>query len=155
MMTDDFQDAPTVESLPSIRGVDGSPIPLHTLLHIDPESVRNDFEHAASWQATVAYAAAVKKLAVERKRRDIKKAESRRFLALRDQLERKMGKPPSIDVVNHNVNIDPVVSEMWDEYFDLAAESDALESARFALYARREMLISMGAETRLDRRQNV
>jgi hypothetical protein len=151
-MADDFQTAPPKASLPVVCGVDGSEIPLYTLLHINPEAVRNDFQHAATWQATVAYAAAVKRLALARLKRRIKKAESVRFLQLRDLMTAKLGKAPSNELVDHNVRVDPKISDLWDEYEALEEESEALESARFALYARREMLISMGAETRLDRK---
>jgi len=90
----------------------------------------------------------------ERAKRKIKVAESRRFVSLRDMLESKMGKAPSNEVVSHNVNIDPDICTLYDEYYDLQETADALDSARFALYARREILIQMGAETRLDRKQN-
>lgn len=151
----DFHYSPGKDSLPRVQTADGTDIPLNKLLNIDPDAVRADFQHVPGWQAAVAYAASLAKLRVDIKRRKIKEMESAKYIQMREILSDKLEKPPSEALIMHNVNVDPEIRNLYRELFDLERSSGALEAAKYAMYTRRDILIQMGAETRLDRKQNV
>lgn len=140
------------DGYPEAVTTSGSRIPIDQLLRVDPSNIRPHLETHAAWQAVISHAASVARLKVEISERHIKELESEKFIHYYTILSDKMGKPPSVDVVKHNVANDSEVRHAYKELFARKYKSSQLEDIRFSMHTRKEMLINLSAESRLDRR---
>ena len=137
--------------LPKVTTEDGKEIPLKALLTIDPDDLVSEYELQSPWMAVLQYEFGKIELRIERKEREIKEVEAEVFISVRDRL-RLGGKAPNEATIKANVVVDEQIKKLYAELFALKEKAVALSAARLAFLARKEMLISLGAEVRMDRK---
>ncbi len=137
--------------IPKLKTRNGDKIPLNALLTIDPENLVREYELQSPWMAVLQYEYGLVELSIERKEREIKEAESEVFLKTRDRL-RLGNKIPNEATIKANVVVDERIKNLYQELFSLKEQANALSSARNAFLTRKDMLISLGAEVRLDKK---
>ncbi len=143
---------PATQLLPVLMSESGHGIPLRDLLKIDPQNMIMDFQIHPNWQATIAWQTSRQEIRTQRAKRDLGRAEA---LVFQDHRSRLMGtttRAPGVDLVNSYVVLDPRVIEAQDRLFAEEEKLGAWKAATGAMYARRECLINMGAEVRLERK---
>ena len=137
--------------IPRLKTSNGDKIPLSALLRIDPEDLIREYELQAPWMAVIQYEYGLIELRIERKEREIKEVEAAVFLRTRDRL-RLGNKIPNEATIKANVVVDDAIKALYVELFQLKEQVVALTAARTAFLARKDMLISLGAEVRLDKK---
>jgi hypothetical protein len=137
--------------IPKLTTANGEKIPLGALLKIDPENLIQEYELQAPWMAVLQYEHGLIELKIDRKEREIKEAEAESFLKIRERL-RLGGKVPNEATIKANMVVDERIKALYRDLFSLRDQEVALTAARVAFNARKEMLISLGAEVRLDKK---
>lgn len=137
--------------VPKLKTSNGDKIPLNALLKIDPDDLVREYELQAPWMAVIQYEYGLVELRIEKKEREIKEMESAVFLRTRDRL-RLGNKIPNEATIKANVVVDDTIKTLYAELFQLKEQAVALTAARTAFLARKDMLISLGAEVRLDKK---
>jgi hypothetical protein len=137
--------------IPKLKTSGGDRIPLSALLRIDPENLIHEYELQSPWMAVLQHEYGLVELQIERKEREIKEAEAEAFLRVREQL-RLGGRVPNEATIKANVTVDERVKSLYQDLFSLREQEVVISAARLAFNARKEMLISLGAEVRLDKK---
>jgi hypothetical protein len=137
--------------IPKLTTSSGEKIPLGALLKIEPENLVQEYELQAPWMAVLQYEYGLIELKIERKEREIKEIEAEVFLSTRERL-RLGGKAPNEATIKANMVTDDRVRALHRDLFFLKEQEVVLTAARMAFNARKEMLISLGAEVRLDKK---
>jgi hypothetical protein len=137
--------------IPKLATASGVKIPLNALLRIDPENLIQEYELQAPWMAVLQYEYGLVELDIERKEREIKEAEATVFLKTRERL-RLGGKAPNEATIKANVIIDDHIKDLYSQLFSLKEQANVLSAARSSFLTRKDMLISLGAEVRLDKK---
>lgn len=149
-MTDkDYLPSPSL--IPKLTTASGNKIPLNALLRIDPENLVQEYELQSPWMAVLQYEYGLVELRIEKKEREIKEAEAEVFLRTRERL-RLGGKAPNEATIKANVVVDERIKELYEQLFSLKEQANVLGAARNAFLTRKDMLISLGAEVRLDKK---
>jgi len=143
---------PAPELLPILTAGNGSKIPVRDLLRIDPNNLVHEFQIHPNWQASIAWHTSLQEVAVSRLERDIDRMEAHLYIRERTRLTASGGRAPGVELVKAYVTVDPALVELQDRLFREREKLGAWKAAANAVYARRECLINMGAETRLDRK---
>lgn len=142
---------PAPGMIPKIVTSDGTKIPLSKLLRIDPDGLVQEYELQAPWVAVIQFEYGKVELAVERKERQIKEVEAATLTRTRDRM--RLGtKVPNEATLKAAVVSNEEVKELYQELFSLKDTLNALNAARLAFSVRKDMLVSLGAEVRLDRK---
>jgi hypothetical protein len=137
--------------IPKLTTESGRKIPLNALLRIDPENLIQEYELQSPWTAVLQYEYGLVELNIEKKEREIKEVEAEVFLKTRERL-RLGGKAPNEATIKANVVIDERIKDLYKQLFFLKEQANALSAARNAFLTRKDMLISLGAEVRLDKK---
>lgn len=143
---------PATQLLPVLKSESGHGIPLRDLLKIDPQNLIMDFQIHPNWQATIAWQTTRQEVRTQRAKRDLGRAEALVFQEHRARLMGASARSPGVDLVNSYVVLDPRVIAAQDQLFAEEEKLGAWKAATGAMYARRECLINMGAEVRLERK---
>lgn len=141
-----------INDFPKLQTSNGGEIQFSELVQIDPDNVAKEFEMHTAWQATLGFAhAAASQVADAYERKlDIKKADLSFYL--RKHMEKEAGIKPTVDAVASAIKMDEEVNAMEEELSTLRLREKNLEVAVKAFMTRKEMLISLGAELRADRK---
>ena len=140
---------PSKSCLKDITLRDGTVVPLRSLIRINPDNLVPDYELQAPWMAVIALEYTTIELEIEIKERSIKEMEAAASLRAR---KNSAGTKLTEATVRAKAVNDPEVREAYEELWELKREILPISAARTAFYARKEMLISLGAEVRLDRK---
>ncbi len=143
---------PATQLLPVLKSESGHGIPLRDLLKLDPQDMIAAFQIHPNWQATIAWQTTRQEVRTQRAKRDLGRAEALVFQEHRSRLMGASARSPGVDLVNSYVVLDPRVIAAQDQLFAEEEKLGAWKAATGAMYARRECLINMGAEVRLERK---
>ncbi len=138
--------------LPILTASNGSRIPVRDLLRIDPNNLVHEFQIHPNWQATIAWQTSLQEVKVARLDRDVERLEASLYIRERSRMTAEGKKTPGVELIKSYVTVDPALRDLQDRLFDEKEKLGAWKAAANAVYARRECLINMGAETRLDRK---
>lgn len=143
---------PKAQLLPVLMSENNERIPLSDLLRIDPASMVMELRVQSSWQAVISYRCMMQEVVVQRAERDLDRTEATLFIEFRGTLAAKGAKVPSAELVKSYVATDPRLIRAQDALFAAKEKLAAWKSAMQAMHARRECLINMGAEVRIDKK---
>lgn len=137
--------------IPKLKTSDGRVIPLAALIRIEPENLIPEYELQAPWTAVLQYEYGILELLIEKKEREIKETESELFISVRDRL--RLGtRAPNEATIKATVASDQQMKDLYQELFALKEKMIPLNAARVAFNVRKDMLVSLGAEVRLDKK---
>ena len=143
---------PDLDGIPRLKAMSGQEIPFSDIIKIDPDCLWDEYQEHAAWQATISFAHLRAKMAADLWEQRIMASRAEAEIYQRSHMEKQMGIKPTKDAVEAVIEIDPKISKMQEKLLSLRFDEDALRIARDAFYARKEMLISMGATERLDQK---
>lgn len=143
---------PHSSMMPVVSTFNGERIPFSNLIRIDPDNLIPEYELQAPWAAAIGYSASMKEIEIERVERDIKTTEARSFIAAKKKLDDTKPVPDTLAKARSQVTAE--LEELYEKLFKLKEEAAALVSARISWATRKEMLISLGAETRIDKKSS-
>lgn len=142
---------PKASMLPKVVTKAGIPVPLRKIVVIDPESLIDAYESQTPWVAVLQYEYGIAELDLDRIERKIKEKEADAYLNTRRRLS--IGsKAPNEATIKASVTSSQEICELYEEMFAIKERLAGLKAARDAMSTRQHMLISMGAEVRLDKR---
>jgi hypothetical protein len=140
---------PKEEDLPLIVTENGNDIPVYALLDINTDHPEFYLRDQCDWQALVSYQHGLAKLRVEHleDRLEAIKAEVYQQITQAHQ-----GSKATVDYIKSLVTTDTRVLGAKSKIQVAKEREMALESMRWAMQTRKEMLIQLGADTRLERK---
>jgi hypothetical protein len=143
---------PSVEDLPDVQTESGHEIPIMDLLHVDPDNLPNGMAEQADWQALIGYQHALAVLRREKLDRKLKELEATVSVRVFEEIEEEDGKRPTIAMIDNRVMTNSAVIGLKDKIEVAKLREKSLEVLRSAFQTRKDMLIQLGAEIRLDRK---
>ena len=145
-----------LSSIPEVqlKKADGSISALNPedLLKIDPENLLNEYEVQAGWESVVTYHHALARTRIAIAERNIKELEAELFLDFRSRLKGESSRLPSVDVLKAMVTDSKSVREAYQKLSELMLWESQLSALRLGFQCKRDMLINMGAELRIDKK---
>lgn len=146
---------PATQLLPVLRNDEGHKVPLSALLKIDPSDMISELRVQAAWQAVISYQTTRQEVKVSRLKREVDKIEAGLFIEYRAGVAAKTTRAPGVELIKSYVAVDPRLTSAQDKLFAAEEELGAWKAAISAMHARRECLINMGADLRIDKKGSV
>jgi hypothetical protein len=141
---------PRPEDLPQLRTADGHPIPFAQLLAIDVDNISAEYETHAAWLATIGYASAEAAAYVTKLERKLARLGAQ-LLFSKTAEAHAAGLKRTVDAIKAMILIDEEYVALEDELTEAERKAGILKSGLTAFAARRDMLVNLGAEERLNR----
>lgn len=138
--------------MPVLVTESGDKVPICDLLLIDPTTLIQDLQIQPSWQAAVSYQCTLQEVRVSRLEREVDKTEAQLSIDHRNKIKAATGKAPGVETVKSYVLSDPILTNVQNKLFEAREKLGAWKAAISALHARRECMINMGAEVRIDKK---
>lgn len=138
---------PKKEDMPKLVTMNGNAIPIYELMEINPDHVDSYLCEQADWQALVGYQHGMSKVDVERCSNNVDDIESLVFSEHVSKSEKR-----TMETLRHLVNLDPRVKSAKTKLLVAKEREAALESIRWALQTRRDMLVQLNADIRAEKK---
>jgi len=140
---------PDKKDLPYIVTESGSEIPVYDLLDINTDHPEFYLRDQTDWQALISSQHGIAKLRVEHLENKLEETKAEVFVEVS---KASKGLKVTVDYIKSLVIIDDRVKKIKAK-IELAREKEsALESMRWAMQTRKDMLIQLGADVRLERK---
>jgi hypothetical protein len=136
------------EDLPSLLTEAGNRIPIYELLEVNADHVDGLLCEQTEWQALVAYQHGRAKLDVERADNNVEEVEAMVFA----EIMSKEGKRPPMEAMRHYVALDKRVKSAKSKLLVAKERESALDSIRWALQTRRDMIVQLNADIRAEKK---
>jgi hypothetical protein len=125
---------------------------LAKLTRIDAGNLVHEYETHPGWSALIASYHADAKIRVMRKENELDNREAEKFFYLKDNYEKLFGGKPTVESLKMAVQADPSLQALREEIVELKAQEIRLNAARESFLSRKDMLISLGAHERAERK---
>ncbi len=122
------------------------------LLRIDAGNLVDEYEKHAGWQGLIASYHAEAKIRVMRSEDEYDAKEAEAYFHLVENFETIYGAKPTVDRLKMALVSNPDLQALRNGIIELKAQELRLESARNSFMARKDMLISLGAHERSERK---
>lgn len=140
---------PKKEDLPYLVTESGSEIPVYELLDINVDHPEFYLRNQVDWQALVSYQHGLAKLQVELLESRLEEIRSEVFVQVMSAVK---GTKATVEYIKSLVTVDERVKKAKRKIELAKQRESALDSMRWAMQTRKEMLIQLGADTRLERK---
>lgn len=140
---------PKKEDLPHLTTEAGNGIPVYDILDINTDHPEYYLRDQTDWQALVSYQHGLAKLRVEHAERNLEETKAEVFIGICNS---NKGTKMTVDYIKSLVTIDDRVKKAKNKIEVAKERESALESMRWAMQTRKEMLIQLGADVRLERK---
>lgn len=142
---------PHKEDLPLLETESGHKIPVYDILEIQPDKISSYLCEQAEWQGTIQFAHGKWKLVVEQLKRRVDEVEATVYVELHTKFA---GQKATVELLKNLVILDDRVKVAKNKLRDAQQSENAFESMRHAMQTRKDMLIQLGADVRLDKKQS-
>lgn len=142
---------PHIDDFPLLETESGHKIPVYDLLEIQPDKISSYLCEQAEWQAVILFSHGKWKLGVEQLKRRVEEIEAAVYIELHTKMA---GQKATVDLLKSFVIIDDRVKVARNKLREAQKVENAFESMRHAMQTRKDMLIQLGADVRLDKKQS-
>ena len=138
--------------MPSITTAGGSVLVVSELLRVDAGNLDNEMLKHASYQGFIGFQHAEAELMVSRASRKMRQLRATKFFYYKEHMESIYGVRPTADTVEAAVEKDVDVIKGYAELADLEHRERQLYVLREAFLARKDALVHLSANERIERR---
>jgi len=138
--------------IPKVLSTAGHEIKVVELLRIDPGNLYDAFVTHATFQGFIGFQHAEARLYTARAERLLKQIRAEKWIYFKEHLESVFSIKATESAIDAAIERDPEVKAAYAEIMNLEYRERQLDALRQAFLARKDMLITLGADERAERR---